>query len=287
MSKIKQFKPELEDIENKHTKTIPLGFTFFPNDFLLDTMTWPSDCVGIYTRMLCLQWTNGFVVVKNDIPQGLPNNDENISYDTNDTKEEDPIIEAAKRKRLKQVWGYIKHKFIEVENKPNCWMNKKLNTQRLKKIRISEKNSDNGRIGANKRWGNNKPPKRQKTKELSPISSTTTNLQWFTAEVEKNKHLCANEQLLQEYIKYYLNIQPDGKTYYFETIKNFSIERTIKNFTMPTNKSLKNESNKRHNTKRTKQAAIAGKQITKKPAGTFTKPQQRAFNQRGNGTNNN
>jgi len=37
----------------------PPAFQFYPNDFMDATRFWPANAVGLYIRLLCVQWTHG------------------------------------------------------------------------------------------------------------------------------------------------------------------------------------------------------------------------------------
>lgn len=39
----------------------PPAFQFYPNDFMDATRFWPAFAVGLYVRLLCVQWTHGAV----------------------------------------------------------------------------------------------------------------------------------------------------------------------------------------------------------------------------------
>jgi hypothetical protein len=100
-----------------------------------------------------MQWQNGFILVENNLPQ----------YAMHD------------KKRLAAIWQTIKHKFVALNE--THYINTIIYKQRSKKLHISEKRSNIGKNGINKRWGNKtEEPRKPKNKLLShpPSTNTTT-----------------------------------------------------------------------------------------------------------------
>lgn len=301
------------------------NFTLNTKDLMLTAMEFgDEDCFAVYIKLLCMQWANGFIVVENNLPQ----------YGMQD------------KQRLAAIWQIIKHKFILLSE--NHYINKIIHQKRSRKLSISEKRSNIGKNGINKRWGNKtEEPRKPKNKLLPPppsntiapvidqpphtledataetkkiieltveklqqpvaITNTTiaTNVdlqgkmfeippiipddnlkpppkppkpptpnkrEWFAAEIEKHKSLCDDEKILQTYLDYYCNLQFNNKMY-FETLRNFSVQRTLQIW-VENNKPKNINTNARNSTGA---ANLNSKTIQPRPPGSYGKPQRNSI----------
>ncbi len=98
-------------------------FSFYAQDFLIDTMRWTRTMQGLHICLLAESWINGGLIDDKDKPKGL---------DEKDIK----------------IWNKIKDKWV-LEN--SYWKNKKLETVREQKNKFNALQKTN----ALKRW--NKP----------------------------------------------------------------------------------------------------------------------------------
>lgn len=111
------------------------AFPLYASEFLGDTDEMTNEEVGMYIRLLCVQWVNG----------SIPGNPDRLPYcEFNNLAYTDPC-------RMPIVWGVINDKFEIGEN--GRLRNPGLESTRQKKVEYLEKQQKNGARGAKKRWG--------------------------------------------------------------------------------------------------------------------------------------
>lgn len=101
----------------------PPAFQFYVDDFLGGTMHFTDAEVGLYIRLLCSQWSVGFVV---------DNDEELATYGKGNT----PI-------------GRVKQKFIK--GKDGKLRNDRMEVERRKQIAFRKSRADNGKLGGRPR----------------------------------------------------------------------------------------------------------------------------------------
>lgn len=96
------------------------AFQLYSNDFLVDTLDWSIDEVGIYTRLLFYQWTNG----------KLPSDHERLAR-----------IAGCSLKKFDHNWKNVSPKFVQ--NSEGYLQNLRLEEEREKQRKYSESRSNN------------------------------------------------------------------------------------------------------------------------------------------------
>lgn len=127
----------------------PPAFQLYAADFYMDTVSWPIDAVGIYTRFLFYQWVNGF----------LPNDDKELSR-----------IAGCSVKKLLNNSIYWSTKFIKKDD--NKLINERLEKTRNKQLEYREKQVKSGSKGGLKKQENlHKEPSKPSSEPISKPSS--------------------------------------------------------------------------------------------------------------------
>lgn len=106
-------------------------FPFYHNRFIRDTAQWDDIEVGVYIRLLCTQWINGFLI----------NDEERLRKITCQSPES-----------FSKIWAFIKMKFTKGSD--GNLRNDFLETVRKQQQKFIEKKSEAGEKGAEARWGN-------------------------------------------------------------------------------------------------------------------------------------
>lgn len=110
------------------------AFQFYPNDFLSDanTIVMTAEEIGIYWLLICVCWKEG----------GLPNNFKKLSK-----------IARVGEKKFKKLWdASLKICFYLNEN-GDRYGHARLDAERAKRSEFTASQSENGKKGAEKRWG--------------------------------------------------------------------------------------------------------------------------------------
>lgn len=198
-------------------------FPFYAQDFLTGCVYMTNEEVGMYIKMLCKQWTDGSIPKKR---LGLL-----VGYEWDNFSDE------------------LKSKF---EDKGDCLINKRLESERNKKVKFLEKQAINGKKGG-------RPPKTAKNPGLSfgltqkkPLDNDNDNylnkkdneindlFKKFVEEVKKGEHTQAVEQLYMR-----LKIRDGTLT---DLIKEFNghliVENTLHKNTLEFRKHFSNWLNK-------------------------------------------
>jgi len=110
------------------------SFQFYAQDFLVDTLGWTDEEVGYYTRLLAIEWVNG----------PLPKNEQNLRK-----------IWKKSPKKFQKLWQTLSTKFIENPSNSEELINVRLEKTRQEQIEFRLRQSESGRKGASKRWGQN------------------------------------------------------------------------------------------------------------------------------------
>jgi len=105
------------------------AFPLYSNDFLVDTLDWTIEEIGIYVRLLFYQWTNG----------SLPNDDNRLSR-----------IAGCGVKKFRNNFKKCSPKFIL--NGQGKLQNKRLEEVRKEQEEYREKQMIAGKVGAEIRW---------------------------------------------------------------------------------------------------------------------------------------
>lgn len=122
----------------------PPAFQLYAADFYMDTVSWPIEAVGIYTRFLFYQWVNG----------ALPNDEKELAR-----------IAGCSVKKLLNNSIYWSTKFIKKDDKN--LINLRLEETRKKQLEYKEKQAISGSKGG-------KRAKENRQKESSEPSSEPT-----------------------------------------------------------------------------------------------------------------
>lgn len=101
------------------------AFQLYSNDFFVDTITWELDELGLYSRLLFVEWSNG----------PLPNDHKKLAK-----------IAGISPKKFSNLFQIVSQKFIE--NDDGNLINVRLEQEREKQYKYSESRKDI----ANKRW---------------------------------------------------------------------------------------------------------------------------------------
>lgn len=123
------------------------SFQFYAQDFDMDTATWENDEVGAYIRLLSYEWVNG----------GIPDDIEKIARIIRE-----PLPDKGKRFHAK-----FERKLCEFDvkmrrnvlqkfslNGNGLLVNSRMEQVRQQQRQYAEIQSEKGKHGANKRWGN-------------------------------------------------------------------------------------------------------------------------------------
>jgi uncharacterized protein YdaU (DUF1376 family) len=103
----------------------PPAFQLYAADFLVDTLEWDIEEIGIYTRLLYAQWTNG----------DLPDDINRLAR-----------IAGCASKRMQKAWKIVSVKFIRTES--GRLINLRLEETRIKQAEYSESQKER----AERRW---------------------------------------------------------------------------------------------------------------------------------------
>ena len=106
------------------------AFPLYASDFYMDTVTWDTDDIGAYFRLLMWSWVNG----------PLPNDLEKLSKIAGKTKQ-----------KFKKNWSNFSQKFSETET--GALVNNRMEKERVKRLNYIEEQRKHGKEGAKKRWG--------------------------------------------------------------------------------------------------------------------------------------
>ncbi len=151
------------------------AFPLYANDFYVDTITWELDELGLYTRLLFIQWANG--PLEND-PKKLAK------------------IAITSLKNFIRLWETVSSKFVENEN--GCLINTRLEEVRQERLAFIEKQRNKGRKSAKKRWGKNvttvtppveSPAKPKLQPPLQPDDKPESNLSSSSSSLEEEKDI--------------------------------------------------------------------------------------------------
>lgn len=131
----------------------PPAFQFYADDFLAGTMNMSDAEVGLYIRLLCVQWTNG----------SIPNDDEEIRA-------------YSKRGSVEPSLNRVKSKF---EAGPDGMLrNQRMEAERMKQMAYRDRQSQFGRRSAEARFNrpstNPQPTHQPKANSSSSSSSSST-----------------------------------------------------------------------------------------------------------------
>ncbi|MCE5211886.1 MAG: YdaU family protein [Deltaproteobacteria bacterium] len=102
----------------------PPAFMFYASDFYMDTSTWDADDIGVYIRLLCMEWVNGPLEA--------------------DTRKLAKIAKKTHQKFIKN-WSKINQKFVVSGN--GFVVNLRLEEERAKQMSFREKQREFGRLG--------------------------------------------------------------------------------------------------------------------------------------------
>jgi len=106
------------------------AFRCYAADFYMDTLTWDTDDIGVYFRLLMCSWVNG------PLPPDLCD----LAKIAGKTKQ-----------KFKKNWSKISQKFM-LDGNGNL-INQRLEKERKKQLNYREQQRIYGKDGANKRWG--------------------------------------------------------------------------------------------------------------------------------------
>jgi uncharacterized protein YdaU (DUF1376 family) len=148
------------------------AFQLYAADFYMDTISWPIDAVGIYTRFLFYQWVNGF----------LPDDEKELSR-----------IAGCGVVKLKKNFNYWSSKFSKRDG--NKLINLRLEETRNKQIEFKEKQVKSGSKGGLKKQEN--LSKRSSEPSSDPISkSISENLPLHSSSSSSNNNLIKANNLV-------------------------------------------------------------------------------------------
>ena len=119
-----------------HTPRKSPQFALYANSFLAGCICLTNESVGMYIRLLCWQWENGYVPAS----------------ETAQCR----ILGGISREELRRGWSEIQDKFVEVNGQ---LQNPRLELEREKQMAFRERQSRSGKRGAASRWGSPKPSK--------------------------------------------------------------------------------------------------------------------------------
>jgi uncharacterized protein YdaU (DUF1376 family) len=108
------------------------AFQLYSNDFLVDTLDWTIEEIGIYTRLLFYQWTNG----------KLPGEHNRLAR-----------IAGCSVKKFDHNWKNVSPKFIQ--NGDGYLRNERLENTRIEQEQYIEMQREKGKKRADQRWHNN------------------------------------------------------------------------------------------------------------------------------------
>lgn len=107
------------------------SFQLFAGDYLVDTIEWTAEEVGVYTRLLFAEWANG-----------------PLTFDINRLSR----VAGIAPKKFKKVFATIQCKFTFDDQKK--MYNERLEETRDKQAKYREQQALKGKKRANQRWGN-------------------------------------------------------------------------------------------------------------------------------------
>ena len=122
------------------------AFQLYSNDFLVDTLDWSIEEIGIYTRLLFFQWANGCI----------PNDTERLAR-----------IAGCHTQKFIPNWKKVSSKFVQKDE--GFLYNVRLEETRIEQEEFREKAIESGKLGAEKRW------KDHTKKDSNPISNPISN----------------------------------------------------------------------------------------------------------------
>ena len=111
------------------------AYPMYAQDFDMDTAAWGIDEIGIYVRLLNYEWINGHI----------PNDLARIAK----------IVRISPRK-LQKSWEIISKKFSQ--NGTDNLQNKRMEEERVKRLKYIKLQRESGKKGAYKRWKKDSNP---------------------------------------------------------------------------------------------------------------------------------
>jgi uncharacterized protein YdaU (DUF1376 family) len=159
--------------------TKPPAFQFYADDFLSGTFDLTDEEVGLYIRMLCVQWTRG----------SLPNDDAELARLSRGSTGVQPAL------------ARVRAKFAVCED--GTLRNERLETERVKQIAFREAQAAKGAASAQARLNRAptgpQPGRSPKSNSPSPSPSTTTTIQRAQArDPVRMENLQANPPTLDQ-----------------------------------------------------------------------------------------
>lgn len=109
------------------------AFQFYANDFMGSTAAWSNEEVGIYMRLLCHKWVNGFI----------PPDEKRLSR-----------IVSLGLDEFREAWSVVGEKFQQ--SGKDKLKNKRLEEVRRQQSEKREQMRRKGLKGANARWNRDK-----------------------------------------------------------------------------------------------------------------------------------
>ena len=101
------------------------AFRLYAADFYMDTVTWDSDDIGVYFRLLMWSWVNG----------PLPKENQKLAKIAGKTKQ-----------KFNKNWSEISHKFLSDGN--GSLVNSRMEREREKQRKYREQQTEYGKKGA-------------------------------------------------------------------------------------------------------------------------------------------
>jgi uncharacterized protein YdaU (DUF1376 family) len=142
----------------------PPAFQLYSADFYMDTNDWTIEEIGIYTRLLLTEWTNG----------GLPNDDVRLAR-----------IAGCGTKKFQKSWRSISFKFHP--NGDGKLINTRMEESREKQAQYIEKQREKGKIRSLEMWKGHIAVAKPTAKErLQPEDSSSSSSSSSPLKKEKN-----------------------------------------------------------------------------------------------------
>jgi len=104
------------------------AFQFYAADFLIGTFDMTAEQVGVYIRLLAFSWDKG----------PLPKDTRTLAS-----------MAGLTPKKFQKAWEKVQEKWTETDA---GWVNDRLEVQRKARDKFSQKQAENGKKGAAKRW---------------------------------------------------------------------------------------------------------------------------------------
>lgn len=160
--------------------TQPPAFQLYAADFYMDTITWSNEEVGIYNRLLWVQWING----------PLPNDDNELKGITKTTD-----------KKWSKTWPKIGKKFVDNGN--GGLINLRLEKQRETQLQYQQSQSESGKRGveAKKKRGIypfNKSSDPSSTASSDPTSNPPSERQALQSSSSSSKDIKKRKNIKKE-----------------------------------------------------------------------------------------